>query len=325
MAIHSLDGKKQLQAFHVGRLEAGALGKVDEALVVEDPTKPFLSPKLWKKSLLSKKVSISPDARIFHFAMSHADQEVGLPIGQHVYLRLRERDGTVVQAEGELVQRAYTPFSCNKTRGELQILIKLYFPFTHPSGSAVPGGRFTMLLEQLVPGVDSIEMKGPLGHLQYLPGGRISLHGHARALKRVAMIAGGSGITPIWSTLKGLLDDPEAKHVDISIIDANRSEEDILARAQLEALIESGKKNGRNIKIWHVLSDEPKILPSWNQGRGRPSIELLREHLCPPPAPAREGELEDSLALLCGPPPMETAVVQSLKDLGWPESCIVRF
>ncbi|CEH13315.1 nitrate reductase [Ceraceosorus bombacis] len=323
MAIHSMDAKKQMRDYHIGRIEAGGLVKT-EGPIEDDPTAPFLNAKQWKKSVLVEKDVISHDSAIYHFAMDRPDQRVGLPTGQHVYLRLRDKDGQIVRgsaAEGELVQRAYTPFSSDDLQGSLQILIKTYKP--SPDGKT-PGGRFTTLLEQMIPGEDTIEMKGPLGHLKYQPGGVIQLHGHEHHhLKRVAMIAGGSGITPIWSTLKALLSDPDAAHVEIAILDANRMEADILARVHLDkALAASGRTN---VRLWHVLSD-PNVSPEWKMGKGRLTKELLEQHLFPPPpADISADKLDDTLVLLCGPPPMEAAVVDHLKAIGWPARTIVQF
>lgn len=137
------------------------------------------------------------------------------------------------------------------------------------------------------------------------------------------MIAGGSGITPIWSTLKGLVEDPDAKDTNIWILDPNRTEEDILARTQLDELI--GSKS--NIKLWHMLSSS-EVGDHWKMGRGRLSIDCMKQHLPPPPAPAdrENGEMEDTIALLCGPPAMENAVLDQLKELGWDiELSVVRF
>jgi len=52
---------------------------------------------------------------------------MGLPIGQHVYVRLRRKVTHKEDAEivhGELVQRAYTPLSRPHDRGTVDLLIK---------------------------------------------------------------------------------------------------------------------------------------------------------------------------------------------------------
>lgn len=306
MAIHSMDAKKQLADFHLGKLEEGG----EAAPAGQDDnwaSQAFLHPKQWKSAKLVKRTDISHDSRILRFALDREDQEVGLPIGQHVFVRLR---ATNKSGETETVQRAYTPFSGNELRGYIDLLIKVYFP----SSSVPTGGRMTMLIEDMKPGIDSIEFKGPLGGFTYLPGGSCRWKGSVRKLRNIAMIAGGSGITPIYSTLKGIAEDSDSGETNVWVLDANRTENDILARAQLDGLVE--RAAGR-IKIWHVLSADD-VAPSWAMGRGRVSLDLLRERLPPPPSkPTEEGQLEDTLALLCGPPAMEETVKKGLAQIGW--------
>lgn len=310
MAIHSMDAKVQLRDFHVGKLAPGALsgdgGK--DSKQEEAPDAPFLHPKQWKKSKLVEKIEVSSDSRIFRFALDRPDQEVGLPVGQHVYVRVRttSQDGE----ESETIQRAYTPFSGNDQKGFLDILIKVYFPcaeFPH-------GGKMTNALENLKVGEGSVELKGPLGHFIFEGAGQVKIHGHSRRIKNVAMIAGGSGITPIWSTLKALVDDEASSDVNVWILDANRTESDILARKHLD---EVAGRAGARIKLWHILSAKD-VAPDWAMGRGRITLDVLQKHLPPAPTkPMSDTELEDTLALLCGPPPMENAVLKGLEELGW--------
>ena len=51
----------------------------------------------------------------------------------------------------------------------------------------------------------------------------------------VGMIAGGTGITPMYQVAKALLQDPE-EHTTISLIYANVTEEDILLKDELDRL-----------------------------------------------------------------------------------------
>ena len=312
MAIHSRDAKVMLRDYHVGKLEEGA--KLASQEISQEPSLangPFLHPKIWKKSKLVGKTCISHNSRIFRFALEREDQEVGLPIGQHVYVRCKgkDKDGN----ETDVVQRAYTPFSGNELKGYVDILIKVYFPCQ----DFPEGGKMTCALESLKVDEDCIELKGPLGHFIYEPGGIMNIHKLPRRITNVAMIAGGSGITPIWSTLKGILDDPAAQHIKIWILDANRTEADILARTQLEEVIEAKPQ----VKLWHLLSSSD-VASEWSMGRGRISLDCLRKHLPPPPV----AEADDTIALLCGPPAMETVVLDQLTELGWDtERSVVRF
>lgn len=125
MAIHSSDAKKQLADFHVGTLVGTPIPKtVEEA---DNPSAPFLSQMKWKKVNLVEVQAVSNDSKVYRFALHHADQELGLPIGQHVYVRLRRKTdprGHSDDVEGKLVQRAYTPISKQEDRGFIDLLIK---------------------------------------------------------------------------------------------------------------------------------------------------------------------------------------------------------
>ena len=60
------------------------------------------------------------------------------------------------------------------------------------------------------------------------------LEGKIRKYSKISLIAGGSGITPIYQVLIHLLD--EIKKYSITLLFANKKEEDILLRPQLEKL-----------------------------------------------------------------------------------------
>jgi hypothetical protein len=45
---------------------------------------------------------------------------------------------------------------------------------------------------------DTIDAKGPLGHVHYQGQGRYTLDGEAHRASRINMIAGGTGITPMY-------------------------------------------------------------------------------------------------------------------------------
>lgn len=334
MAIHSMDAKKMLRDFHLGRLEPGETGGQAAGAVAEsediDITKPFLDMKKWRPTQLVSKTVLSHDVRIFRFALAGENQELGLPTGQHVFVRVRRTDPKT--GEVETVQRAYTPYSGNTQRGFLDILIKVYFPTTadvSAAKAAFAGGQMTTLLDAIDPDTDlsaaglSLELKGPLGSFTYLGDAQIRWKpaNKIRKVTKLAMIAGGSGITPIWSTLKAIADEylacPPANPVQIWIIYGNRTRQDILIKHELDRLTES--LDG-NLHIWHVLSSITDSTPDddWKMGRGHVNVDCLKQHLPPPPPkPASSDELEDTLALVCGPPPMEKAVSAGLKQLGW--------
>lgn len=78
----------------------------------------FLNKKQWKLSKLSKVTEISDDSRLYRFDLESEDQVLGLPTGQHVYLKL-------IGSDQRLIQRAYTPVSKEHQKGSIEFVIKL--------------------------------------------------------------------------------------------------------------------------------------------------------------------------------------------------------
>ena len=105
-----------------------------------------------------------------------------------------------------------------------------------------------------------VECKGPLGELRYYGGGKFEIQRknattHQREVQRVTvrklgMIAGGSGITPMLQIVREVCKrkgDRDA--VQISLIFANLTEPDILLREELDRLVEENK----NFKVHYTL------------------------------------------------------------------------
>lgn len=126
IAIHSADARKKLAEYHIGTL-VGSVVVEDDSEESSDPSH-FLHAKKWKSTRLVGIKEVSKDSKVFRFALESPDQTLGLPTGQHVYVRLRRkviRDGKMVlDDQGELVQRAYTPLSRDTDKGFIDILVK---------------------------------------------------------------------------------------------------------------------------------------------------------------------------------------------------------
>ncbi|GAA5999899.1 hypothetical protein JCM10207_005962 [Rhodosporidiobolus poonsookiae] len=291
MAIHSIDAKLRLADFHIGTLvEEGAVSAEPET---SEPDAIFLHKKKWKACKLVSIDLVNHDSRLYRFALEHEDQPLGLPVGQHVYARLRRKatpaaDGRAAGqvVEGELVQRAYTPVSKGGAKGYLDLLIKVYFRTSaHPEG-----GKMTLGFEELQVG-DTVEFKGPLGSFEWVGKGTCRWKGVERKVKHIGMVCGGSGITPILQVLRGVIGDPDDTETKLYVLNSNRQETDILMRADLDDLL--AQAGAERFKQHLVLSQGPE---DWPFSRGRITKELIKEHL-PPPA-------DDTLILFCGPDPM---------------------
>lgn len=71
---------------------------------------------------------------------------------------------------------------------------------------------------------DTIDVKGPLGHFEYTAPGKYLRNRKPRNAKKIAMIAGGTGITPCYQVAQHILDNPEDE-TEIALLYANKNEE----------------------------------------------------------------------------------------------------
>ncbi|KAL6184857.1 hypothetical protein ACLB2K_046257 [Fragaria x ananassa] len=232
---------------------------------------------------LVTKTTISHDVRVFRFALPSEDQALGLPVGKHIFL--------CATIEGKLCMRAYTPISSIDEVGYFELVVKVYYKNVHPRFPN--GGLMSQYLDSLPIG-DALDVKGPLGHIEYTGRGNFLVHGKPKFAKKLAMIAGGTGITPVYQVAQAILKDPEDE-TEMHIVYANRTEEDILLREELD----SWAKEHERFHVWYVVENGKE---GWEYSTGFISESILREHV-------PDGS-DGSLALACGPPPMIQFAVQ---------------
>ncbi|KIJ61879.1 hypothetical protein HYDPIDRAFT_95803 [Hydnomerulius pinastri MD-312] len=291
-AIHSAEGKVKLAEYHIGTLSD--IITEESKSNDEGPSEIFLNRTRWKDVQLCSIEQVNHDSCLYRFALPQDGQPLGLPVGQHVFARLKRKD------TGELVQRAYTPVSQQGAVGFIDFLIKLYLP----SSQFPTGGKMTTGFHQLVLG-DSIELKGPLGSFVWTGNGVANWKGIERKVKEVGMICGGSGITPILQVLRSILHDDSDTETKVWLISANKTEDDILCRHELDSLV--AKHGPDRFKLHYVLSKASEV---WTFSRGRINEKLIAEHM---PQPSEHG-----LILTCGPEAMiSQAVKPGLQCVGW--------
>jgi cytochrome-b5 reductase len=90
----------------------------------------------------------------------------------------------------------------------------------------------------------------------------------------VALIGGGSGITPFYQLLDAALRDPTNK-TRFTLLYANVSEADILLRDELAAL---ERAHPHALRIVHTLDNPPA---GWTGAKGYVSRELINKHVPP--------------------------------------------
>ncbi|KAK7098427.1 NADH-cytochrome b5 reductase 3-like isoform X2 [Littorina saxatilis] len=241
---------------------------------------------------------ISPDTRRFRFALPSPEHILGLPVGQHIYLSAR--------IDGSLVIRPYTPVSSDDDKGYVDLVIKVYFKNVHPKFPE--GGKMSQHLENMQIG-DYMDFRGPSGLLVYEGKGTFKVRAdkksepETKVAQKLGMIAGGTGITPMLQLIRQVFKDPD-DNTDLWLVFANQTENDILLRTELEEIQQA---HPDRFKLWYTLDRPPT---GWKYSSGFVNDEVIKSHL-PPPS-------EDTLILMCGPPPMiNFACIPNLDKLGY--------
>jgi len=233
---------------------------------------------------LIDKVNLSHDTRRFRFELPSSEHVLGLPTGQHIYLTAR--------IDGQLIVRPYTPTSSDEDHGFMDLVVKVYFKNVHPKFP--DGGKMSQYLENMKIG-DTIDVRGPSGHLIYNGNGEFAIRKDKKSepkiisVKRVSMIAGGTGITPMLQLIRQVFRDKNDRTC-LSLLFANQTEDDILLREELE---EVQKEYPERFKLWYTV-DRPN--EDWAYSSGFISSDMIKDHLFPPS--------DDDLVVMCGPPPM---------------------
>lgn len=183
-------------------------------------------------------------------------------------------------ADKEVV-RSYTPISSDTDHGHFDLLIKSY-----------PTGNISKHVASLMVG-QTMKVKGPKGAMVYTP----------NMVRRFGMIAGGTGITPMLQVIKAILRGREAgDRTEVDLIFANVNPEDILLKEDLDALAKQDPK----FRVYYVLNNPPE---KWDGGVGFVTADMIKARL---PAPAKDIKI-----LICGPPPMVSAMKKATLELGY--------
>ena len=290
-------------------------------------------------------LQITHDVTLFRFDLPSPSMALGLPVGKHVKIYAPNRTGVEAgnwcappdpshpvpslaargrsrlscprarrngredpEAEVGEIQRSYTPTSSEEDLGHLDLVIKVY------KGGVIDrfpdGGKMSQYFDGLKVG-DEVSLSGPVGMTEYVGAGKW-LHGR-REIKatHVGMMAGGTGITPMYQILQVALRDAKDK-TKFSLIFANQTADDILLKDEIDAL---AAKYPSRFSVHYTLDRPPK---KWSGSTGFITPEMIQENL---PAPKAS-----TLVVMCGPPPMvKFACKQNLDKLGYDKKLQLAF
>ena len=156
----------------------------------------------------------------------------------------------------------------------------------------VAGGRVSNWLhDQLAVGM-TVKAQGPLGHF-IRP---------REAVRKLLLLSGGSGITPVMSIVRDLAD--RCEPADIVFVHAARTPPDLIFRQELSWL--ASRMKGLRL---HFLPEVVAGEPSWPGLTGRISPEFIK--LAVP-------DVADRIVMCCGPAPFMAAARSITSALGVP-------
>ena len=183
------------------------------------------------------------------------------------------------------LRRSYS-ICCSPGEGELRVAIK-----------KVEQGKFSGFANtELKPG-DVLDVMPPMG--------KFSPRGSGKKKSHYLAIAAGSGITPVMSIMKAILDtEPDSA---FTLIYGNRNRNTIIFREQIEGL---KNKYMQRLSVYHVLSREIMDAPLFN---GRIDAEKVGAFAA---TLIDIGKVDE--AFVCGPEDMLISVKQKLIALGMP-------
>lgn len=194
--------------------------------------------------------------------------------GQHLTVR--------VNIDGQSYYRTFSISSIPSTGSSLTLTIK-----------KIKGGKVTNYLAEKLKVGESLEVSPPSGHFYVNP--------EPSHQKNYLMIAGGSGITPIFSMIGGILKvEPKSR---IKLLYANRNSKSIIFKEKIENWL---IQYPNQIEVVFFLTEEANIE---NSVKGRLAKESIGEFL----PKSRDESFE---IYLCGPEMMTQSLEKAFIDFG---------
>ena len=256
--------------------------------------------------------TVNSNTKRFRFALPESGDVSGLKVASAILTKYKGSD------DEKPTIRPYTPVSdegmCRRnfyilavdifigSVGYLDLLIKKY-----------PGGPMSTHLHDLQPG-EMLSFKGPIPKYPLTP----NKHNH------VALIAGGTGITPMHQLCRAIFSNPEDK-TKVTLVFGNVKEEDILLKKEFDEL---ENRYPQRFRAFYVLDQPPE---TWQGGKGFITKDLLKTVL---PEPKEE----NVQVFVCGPPGMYKAISGPkvspkdqgelsgiLKELGYSKDQVYKF
>jgi cytochrome-b5 reductase len=262
----------------------------------------------WTSVPLLERIVVSKTSSVLRFGLP----DTSLPMNLSTCACILAKASIHNKEEGkdEDVIRPYTPISTNELVGSFDLLIKDY------GGN----GMSNHMCKTMAVG-DQIDFK----HIPF----NVKLQAPF-SQKKIIMMVGGTGITPMIQALHAILGGDDNN--EVVLFYGSRTEDDILGRD----LIDSWAKEYPNkLKVVHILSDEPTDASgqcsAWKGRTGYITADVVKEEAGPSFGPDSG---DDAIVFVCGPPPMYNALCgprgeEELKgllaDMGYKKEQVYKF
>lgn len=226
----------------------------------------------WVSLKLEEVEIVNHNSKRFRFRLPEDDMVSGLHVASAILTKYKGPE------DEKPTIRPYTPVSDEGTQGYVDLLVKKY-----------PNGPMSTHLHDMVPG-QRLDIKGPIPKYPWAA----NKHNH------IALIAGGTGITPMFQLCRAIFNNPDDQ-TKVTLVFGNISEDDILLKHELAHLENTYP---RRFRAFYVLDNPPK---EWTGAKGYIGKDLLKTVLPEPKA--------DNIKLfVCGPPGMMDSISGSKKS-----------
>ncbi|KAF9270869.1 cytochrome-b5 reductase [Marasmius fiardii PR-910] len=259
-----------------------------------------LDPEKFIDFKLKKVIPYNHNTSEFIFELPNNEASL-LPVASCLVVKSSDPEA-LKDAKGKPIIRPYTPISPPDTPGELTLLIKKY-----------EQGNASKHIHSLKVG-DTLAMKGPIPKWPW----------KINEFDEVALIGGGSGITPLYQVVTHALAD-SSNTTKFTLLFSNVTEADILLRSELDAL---KKKYPSMFDVVYVLDKPPQ---GWQGPSGFIGKEILQKYVAP-------ASLKEKVKVfVCGPPGQVASLAGKkdgmkqgelaghLKELGYTEDQVYKF
>uniref|UniRef100_A0A914QY54 NADH-cytochrome b5 reductase n=1 Tax=Panagrolaimus davidi TaxID=227884 RepID=A0A914QY54_9BILA len=263
--------------------------------------KPFLTNKHESKTVtLISKESVTHDVRLFRFQLPNSDNTLGILAGEHIKLTADIASRTMF--------RFYSPISKPEEKGYFEIIMKIYSPNSENPNQ----GTFSRYMDSL-PLDSDITISGPFGRFGYLSNGDFLVNAKAvMKYKSIAMISGGSGLTPMLPIIREVIKENHINGPKLSLIYTNKTEDDVIQSDELKRYAHTHDSFNLTLVFTRLMKKESDRQDpvKWIE-----KFERIDESLFSNTFPKPQ---ENVLVLICGPKGMNEAAKLICTSLGYP-------